>query len=175
MKPLEWSTLLPIAGAVVGGLTALSATVALLMHTTPAEPAEPVAPPPNSTVESTPNRTIGIDLPHAITDPGSCRRVSVPHAAIAAFTCATGDGKPLTAVKYTDNDAARDVASTYPNSWPATGAALGRYVAEQDSTGSWVLRWMQTTIATVIEVPGFKDKASAEQWFREIDPQLEPR
>ncbi|WP_433665078.1 hypothetical protein ACQPW1_24510 [Nocardia sp. CA-128927] len=173
MKQLDWPALPPIVGAVVGGLTALSATVVLLVHTPPAEPAESVPPPPNSAVETAPARPLGIDLPRAITDSGSC--VIPPRNALPTFSCGTSDGKPLTAVKFADNAAARDATSKYPTSWPANATALGRYAVELDWDGSWVLRWAQNSMATVIAVPGFKDKPAAEQWFREIDPQLEPR
>lgn len=175
MRSVDWSAILPIAGAVAGGLTALSATVALVVHTTPSEATEPAPPQPNSVIQTAPDRSLGIDLPHVIADPGSCRRISAQGDTRTAFRCDTIDGKTLTAVKYADGNAVSDVASKYPNPWPPTGTPLGRFVAEPDSDGSWVLRWTQNALATVVEVPGFKNKAAAEQWFQQNDPHLEPR
>lgn len=166
---------IPILGLVAGGVIIVAATVSLVTHT-PATSSELPPTPESSVVETTQDAArLGVDLPVHIVDLATCKPTEQSPPVLRAVRCVTTDGKALTSIRYPDNTA-QSLAASYPNTWPASQAAQGRYTVLIDAPAStWTLRWTQTNSATVIEVPGFRDQGAAEQWFQQHDPQLEPR
>ncbi|MCX4090916.1 hypothetical protein [Nocardia sp. alder85J] len=166
--------LLPMLGIVAGGVTVLSATVALLAHT-PAEAtvaaptlsiqAVPPSPPPAQPAE---DPTRGVDLPFAMIDSGSCRVDAAPSGA-KAVTCQTTDGKQLTATTYADTDALTYAKQQkYPNGWSADTPPFTYTTSSGKDANDKrpALRWTQDGTTTLVEVPGFPGQSEARQWFQ---------